>query len=192
MTAISLLSLLVTAIVWRSSFAFTPLLPPHRCGRSSPFCSASDASIATADLYLGIDCGTQGTKALVYNADTKKVVAVSGISTPLLPVCEPMPSEGLVRAEQDPQQWVEALVQSCIAVLDEADAKFEGTGQCARRCVRGIGVSGQQHGMVVMDEHYKVLRPAKLWCDTESAPEAAELRSRDPKRHGHIVAGFTC
>lgn len=41
--------------------------------------------------------------------------------------------------------------------------------------VLAAGVSGQQHGLVVLDDQLQVLRPAKLWCDTESAAEAQEL-----------------
>lgn len=44
--------------------------------------------------------------------------------------------------------------------------------------VKAIGVSGQQHGLVAMDASGCVLRPAKLWCDTESAPEARELSEK--------------
>ncbi|KAG2450450.1 hypothetical protein HYH02_004952 [Chlamydomonas schloesseri] len=45
-------------------------------------------------------------------------------------------------------------------------------------CVKAISVSGQQHGLVVLGEHDEVLRPAKLWCDTESAAEAEELSAK--------------
>jgi xylulokinase len=44
--------------------------------------------------------------------------------------------------------------------------------------VKGVAVSGQQHGMVALGADGAVLRPAKLWCDTESAPEAAELSEK--------------
>ena len=44
--------------------------------------------------------------------------------------------------------------------------------------IKGIGVSGQQHGLVVLDEHKEVIRPAKLWCDVESAKEAEELSEK--------------
>lgn len=54
-----------------------------------------------------------------------------------------------------------------------------------RSSVKAIGVSGQQHGMVVLDKDDNVLRPAKLWCDTESAGEAAELS----EKLGYTVVG---
>jgi xylulokinase len=55
--------------------------------------------------------------------------------------------------------------------------------------IAALGVSGQQHGLVVLGEDGQVLRPAKLWCDTESAPEAQELSQKtgwhmvSPKAH---------
>ena len=103
---------------------------------------------------------------------------------------EPLPSDGLQRAEQNPKQWLDAMLESSTAALDAADEKLGGNG-AARAAMRGMGVSGQQHGMVVLDGEFRVLRPAKLWCDTESAPEAEYLASLDPERQGHIVAGYT-
>jgi sugar (pentulose or hexulose) kinase len=50
--------------------------------------------------------------------------------------------------------------------------------QVDRSAVKGVAVSGQQHGMVALGADGSVLRPAKLWCDTESAPEAAELSQK--------------
>lgn len=54
--------------------------------------------------------------------------------------------------------------------------------------VKGVGVSGQQHGFVPLDARGKVLRNAKLWCDTETAPEAEELSA---KLGYTLVPGFT-
>jgi xylulokinase len=54
--------------------------------------------------------------------------------------------------------------------------------------VRGIGVSGQQHGCVVLDKHDRPIRPAKLWCDTECAAEAAQVSAETGRS---VPAGFT-
>eukprot|EP00798_Chlamydomonas_sp_ICE-L_P017629 gene17629-23969_t len=54
--------------------------------------------------------------------------------------------------------------------------------------VKGLGVSGQQHGMVVLDKHGQVLRDCKLWCDTESAAEAEEISQ---KLNSVMVPSFT-
>ncbi|GAB4823554.1 hypothetical protein N2152v2_010600 [Parachlorella kessleri] len=69
------------------------------------------------------------------------------------------------QAEQAPSLWVEAVKDAIHDALEDIDPSS----------VRGIGVSGQQHGLVALDSELKVIRPAKLWCDVESAEEAAEL-----------------
>jgi xylulokinase len=71
------------------------------------------------------------------------------------------------RREQDVQEWLNAFEQATAAAL--AQAGISGAE------IQGIGVSGQQHGLVMIDELGQVLRPAKLWCDTESAPENDRL-----------------
>ena len=65
-------------------------------------------------------------------------------------------------AEQQPEMWLEAVV--------EAVGALERRGE-----IRGIGVSGQQHGAVLLGEQYEVVRAAKLWCDTSTSAEAAAL-----------------
>jgi xylulokinase len=70
--------------------------------------------------------------------------------------------------EQHPQDWVAAMD----AAVAEMASSFD------RTRVRGIGVSGQQHGFVALDGQGKVIRAAKLWCDTSTAPECAILTRR--------------
>lgn len=112
------------------------------------------------DLFLGIDCGTQGTKALLLDAHSGRVLGQGAATHRLI--------EGPNgRREQEPSEWLAALAQSCRAVLDKAGVDGHE--------VRGIGVSGQQHGLVLLDERGDVLRPAKLWCDTESQAENQRL-----------------
>jgi xylulokinase len=105
-------------------------------------------------LVAGIDSSTQSTKMEVRDADSGELVR-SGHRPhpPTFPPC----------SEQDPQVWWDALS----SLLDE-----HGDG------VTAISVAGQQHGMVVLDSARRVLRPAKLWNDTESAPEAVALVER--------------
>jgi xylulokinase len=83
-------------------------------------------------------------------------------------------------AEQHPDTWWAALREVVRQVLVLADAD--------PRAIAGVGVSGQQHGFVALDEMGWVIRPAKLWCDTSTAAEAAEL-SRQLGRS--LPAGFT-
>ncbi|MBA4244827.1 MAG: xylulokinase [Pseudomonas sp.] len=111
-------------------------------------------------MYLGIDCGTQGTKALVLDAGSGQVLGAGSASHTLL-------SAANGRREQQPQQWLEAFEQATAQALAAAGIRGER--------ILGIGVSGQQHGLVLLDEQGAVLRPAKLWCDTESSAENQRL-----------------
>ncbi|EPM72665.1 xylulokinase [Pseudomonas syringae pv. theae ICMP 3923] len=111
-------------------------------------------------MFLGIDCGTQGTKVLVLNAESGKVLGEGSAPHNLI-------SDHNGRREQDVQQWLDALQQATRDALAQAGV----SGQQ----IQGIGVSGQQHGLVLLDAQGAVLRPAKLWCDTESAPENQRL-----------------
>ena len=110
-------------------------------------------------LFIGLDVGTQGTKGLCIDTGSGEVVARASSSYGLI--------EGLApgAAEQDPRTWMEAVREVVREIAGRIDPLR----------VAGIGVSGQQHGLVVLDEHAEVVRPAKLWCDTETAPEAREL-----------------
>ncbi|HEY8997579.1 MAG TPA: xylulokinase [Edaphobacter sp.] len=108
-------------------------------------------------MYLGIDCGTQGTKALLI--DEKGLALGRGYAPHKL-----IERESGAR-EQEPQWWVDALTVSVKQALAAA----------GRSDVRAIGVSGQQHGLVVLDEKLQVIRPAKLWNDTETAKQNAQL-----------------
>ncbi|MDP9038706.1 MAG: xylulokinase [Acidobacteriota bacterium] len=109
--------------------------------------------------YLGIDCGTQGTKALLVGEDG----AVLGRGY--------APHALVERAdgtrEQDPSWWVEALSAAVRAACGQAPD--------AARTIVAAGVSGQQHGLVVLDEAMHVIRPAKLWNDTSTAAQNAML-----------------
>lgn len=111
-------------------------------------------------MYLGIDCGTQGTKALLIDADGR---ALGRGYAPHSLVERPNGAR-----EQQPQWWVDALREAVRGALAGGSV-----GE-----VRAIGVSGQQHGLVVLDEAGEVIRPAKLWNDTETAPQNRELIAR--------------
>jgi xylulokinase len=72
--------------------------------------------------------------------------------------------------EQHPAEWIDAVRYGIQTVLKQADA-----AGVDRANVRGIGVSGQQHGFVALDENDQVIRAAKLWCDTSTNPECEEI-----------------
>jgi xylulokinase len=108
-------------------------------------------------MFVGIDCGTQGTKALL--VDECGVVHGRGYAP-----------HGLIERssgtrEQEPAWWVEAMRTAVKAAVAGSKSNE----------VRAIGVSGQQHGLVVLDEAKQVIRPAKLWNDTETAAQNEEL-----------------
>ncbi|MDE1167968.1 MAG: xylulokinase [Pseudomonas sp.] len=134
-------------------------------------------------MYLGIDCGTQGTKALILDADSGQVLGQGAAP-------HTMVSGANGRREQDPRQWLDACVTATRQALDAAG--IDGAQ------VRGVGVSGQQHGLVLLGAQGQVLRPAKLWCDTESSAENDRLLAQlggvqgSLKRLGLAIApGYT-
>ena len=113
-------------------------------------------------LFIGIDSGTQSTKAVVLDLEQKKVIAEARAPHQLI---AGLPVGHL---EQHPCDWTAALD----AVILEVAAKVD------RARVRAIGVSGQQHGFVPLDEKGDVIRPAKLWCDTSTVAECALLTKK--------------
>jgi len=108
-------------------------------------------------LVAGIDAGTQSLKVVVYDAAARAVVASA--SAPL----ELISGEDGSR-EQHPADWVAAM-QACFARIDPA----------LRARIVALSVSGQQHGFVPVDAQGEVLAPAKLWCDTSTTAECAQI-----------------
>jgi xylulokinase len=125
-------------------------------------------------LYLGFDVGTQGTKGLLLDADSGSIVARAAAHYDLIAGLPPG------AAEQHPETWV-------AAVRDVAAQLLASVPGAAVR-IAGVGVAGQQHGLVVLDAQRQVVRPAKLWCDTSTAAEAAELSTA---LHRHVPVGYT-
>jgi len=113
-------------------------------------------------LFIGIDSGTQSTKAVVLDLDTRQIVAEARAPHTLI---AGLPAGHM---EQHPQEWAAALDTVITAVAAKID----------RERVRGIGISGQQHGFVPLDAAGEVIRPAKLWCDTSTTAECALLTKK--------------
>ncbi len=105
------------------------------------------------DVLIGLDVGTSGVKGVAISPDGD-VVATADETYPLA-----MPRPGWV--EQDPEDWWRAA-QACLARLPDGP----------------IGLSGQMHGLVVLDDADRVLRPAILWNDQRTAAECAEIERR--------------
>jgi xylulokinase len=111
-------------------------------------------------IYLGIDCGTQGTKAVLFDPDDGQIIARKYAPHAII-------SDASGRREQKTEWWIEALKTAVHAALSESGREPAD--------VAGIAVSGQHHGLVLIDDHGRVLRDVKLWNDTETAPENESL-----------------
>lgn len=114
-------------------------------------------------IALGIDCGTQSLKTVALDGDSGKILASASKAYGLI---EGLPAG---HAEQDPATWWDALCETVGKVLTDLGSRKSG--------VRGIGVSGQQHGFVPLDANFGAIRPAKLWCDTSTTAQCDEIRS---------------
>ncbi|MFF8690699.1 xylulokinase [Streptomyces sp. NPDC015144] len=110
-------------------------------------------------VVIGVDSSTQSTKAVLVDADSGRTLGVGRAP-------HTVTGEAGAR-ESDPEQWWRALCAAVRAGLAESGAEA--------REVAGIAVAGQQHGLVVLDASGRPLRPAMLWNDTRSAPQAAAL-----------------
>ena len=110
-------------------------------------------------MYLGVDCGTQSLKVIAWDPGSESLISSSqgyGLISGLPPG----------HKEQHPQTWIEAL--------DACMERLAGQGAELSR-VRAIGVSGQQHGLVLLDRSDRVLRPAKLWNDTSTGAQCRRI-----------------
>jgi xylulokinase len=111
-------------------------------------------------VYLGLDVGTSGVKAILVAAGGEVVAA----TTTALTLSTPRPGW----AEQNPDDWWDATVQSIRGVLSQRpDAD-----------VASAGISGQMHSSVFLDREGRVVRPALLWCDGRTTAECAEITRR--------------
>jgi xylulokinase len=111
-------------------------------------------------IFIGIDCGTQSLKTIAWNSDTGAIVGSSSEAYELI--------EGLPpgHKEQHPSIWIDAL-HRCFAGLRDQGVDLQQA--------KGIGVSGQQHGLVVLDASHQVIRPSKLWCDTSTQGQCRQI-----------------
>ena len=128
-------------------------------------------------MYLGLDLGTSSVKAALFDADQRLIAQASQP----LQVSRPHPGW----SEQDPEAWWRATEAAVDAVA--AQASLAG--------LRGIGLSGQMHGAVLLDAGDRVMRPAILWNDGRAGAECAALEAAFPRLRevaGNIaMAGFT-
>ncbi len=131
--------------------------------------------------FLGIDSSTTGVKALLIDASG----TVVGTATTELPLSTPQP----LWSEQDPLDWWQGTISSIQQVLKESGI----SGQA----VTAIGLTGQMHGLTLLDEAGEVLRPAMLWNDQRTGAECDDIRARLGKERlikitgNDALTGFT-
>jgi xylulokinase len=107
--------------------------------------------------FLGIDIGTSGAKVLALAEDG----SIAAIAQQEYPLSTPQP----LWAEQDPQLWWDAT-QNCIKKV---------LLQIPTADIAAVGLTGQMHGLVMLDKNGDVLRPAILWCDQRTALQCTEI-----------------
>jgi xylulokinase len=112
--------------------------------------------------FLGIDVSTTGAKALII--DEQGVVTAS--HTTEYPLSTPKP----LWSEQDPHDWWNGTCESITAALSKANLAGEAIG--------AVGLTGQMHGLVMLDKADRVLRPAILWNDQRTGPQCEEITAK--------------
>lgn len=115
---------------------------------------------------LGVDLGTSGTKTVLFTQNGETVAS----DTREYPLYQP--KNGW--AEQDPQDWVNAAVTSIKNVL--AQSKVDVSE------IAALAISGQMHGLVMLDKEGKVLRRSILWCDARTSKQCDEITERVGKQ----------
>ena len=130
-------------------------------------------------MFLGIDLGTSGVKAVL--ADERQEIVATGNAP--LEASRPRP----LWSEQNPEDWWRATCRAT-AAIQRANPR-------ALEAVKGIGLSGQMHGATLLDSQDRVLRPAILWNDGRCVAECDELEAREPASRsitGNLaMPGFT-
>ena len=111
---------------------------------------------------LGIDLGTSGTKTVLFDQNGTGICSAT-VEYPMY-----QPQNGW--AEQDPKDWYNAAVSTIKTVLTRSGV--------AKEDVVSLGISGQMHGLVMLDEKDEVIRPSIIWCDQRTAKECEEITAK--------------
>ncbi len=131
-------------------------------------------------MLLGIDVGTSSIKGMVMEEDGK----ILAVCTRNYDVSFPRANQ----AEQDPRMWWEGLCQ----VMEELGEKCPKM----KENLRGIGLSGQMHGLVAIDKEGTPVRPAIIWMDQRATKELEEINEKIPTQkqgeifHNRVFNGF--
>ncbi|SQJ03438.1 Xylulose kinase [Serratia rubidaea] len=128
-------------------------------------------------MYIGIDLGTSGVKAILLDEHGQLLAS----HTEALTISRPQP----LWSEQDPQDWWQATDRAMLSLGRQHDL----------RQVQAIGLTGQMHGAVLLDHRQQVLRPAMLWNDGRSFEQCRQLEQAVPRSRaitGNLMMpGFT-
>jgi xylulokinase len=108
---------------------------------------------------LGIDIGTSGTKTVLFDKEGNTIASALGEY--------PMYQPKVGWAEQNPEDWWNATATTIKEVIIKSGVKAED--------IKGIGLSGQMHGLVMLDADNKVLRPSIIWCDQRTSKECDQI-----------------
>src|ERR1051325_9777805 len=111
---------------------------------------------------LGLDVGTSGAKALI--CDERGQVLATATSE--YPLSTPLP----LWSEQNPTDWWRGAQEALRAAVKQAGIEA--------KQIAGLGLTGQMHGAVFLDDHHVVIRPALLWNDQRTAAECKEITKR--------------
>lgn len=111
---------------------------------------------------IGVDLGTSGTKTVLFD-EKGTVIASMTIEYPMY-----QPKNGY--AEQDPADWYNAAVNTIKGVIAKSGV--------SREDIVGVGLSGQMHGLVMLDENNEVIRKSIIWCDQRTAAEVEEMNEK--------------
>jgi len=112
--------------------------------------------------YIGIDIGTSGTKTILIDK-SGNIVSTATFEYPLY-----QPHIGW--AEQNPEDWWKATCDGIKAVIKNSNVDPS--------LIKGVGLTGQMHGLVMLDKDYNVIRPSIIWCDQRTAKECEEITSK--------------
>lgn len=133
-------------------------------------------------MWLGVDVGTGGSRALL--VDERGAVRAGYTA-----VHEDMHMERPLWAEQRPENWWDAVVEAIRGVLAKAGV--------AGSAVRGVGLSGQMHGLVILDDAHRVIRPSLIWCDQRSQAQVDFVNAKIGRENvlkytaNPVLTGFT-
>jgi len=134
------------------------------------------------DVYLmGIDIGTTGVKTLLINQEGE---VISSITTEY-PMFTPKPNW----AEQNPEDWYKSTIETIKRTLHKTKINPEK--------IKGIGLTGQMHGLVLLDKNHSVLRPCILWCDQRTDKQCEYITNKIGKERliqlvcNPALTGFT-